>query len=256
MKEKPLIGILASDYSHELYDIHDEKRKGRFDIKKLIIPEGSKEQFYHKEIGVTRCIHLDDYPIVQLREDQGALMTDTPFEIETNKKAIKKAKGDVLECGLGLGYFTYHASHKKNVNTLTILEHEKNIIDLVYPIVSNFKTDIIQTDAIKYFKKTKRKYDMINIDFVGGMVPYRELEKLKLLTKRCLKPKGVAVFWQEDTWKLVMKNIKKGATVGSFTVDPCISCGKQYHTDYHGFCMDCADSLGVSELFVKKGIEK
>jgi len=248
---KPIITILASDYSHELYDLHTEKTKGRFDIKKFVIPKGTLEQFYHKKIGVTRCKHLDDYPIVQLREDQGALMTDTPFEIETNKKAIRKAKGDVLECGLGLGYFTYHASKKKNVNTLTILEHEKNIIDLVYPVVSNYKTDIVQTDAIKFIKKTTNKYDMINIDFVGGMVPYSEIEKLKQLTKRCLKPKGIAVFWQEDIWKLVVKNFKKGATVGKFTVEPCISCGKQYHTDYHGFCMDCADSLGVSELFVK-----
>lgn len=30
--------------------------------------------------------------------------------------------------------------------------------------------------------------------------------------------------------------------------DPCIRCGKPLRADYEGFCMDCADSLNISEL--------
>ncbi|ANS04948.1 hypothetical protein [uncultured Mediterranean phage] len=30
--------------------------------------------------------------------------------------------------------------------------------------------------------------------------------------------------------------------------DPCIRCGKSIRADYEGFCMDCADTLNVSEL--------
>ncbi len=30
--------------------------------------------------------------------------------------------------------------------------------------------------------------------------------------------------------------------------DPCIRCGKPIRADYEGFCMDCADTLNVSEL--------
>lgn len=30
--------------------------------------------------------------------------------------------------------------------------------------------------------------------------------------------------------------------------DPCIRCGKPLRADYAGFCMDCSDSLGISEL--------
>lgn len=29
----------------------------------------------------------------------------------------------------------------------------------------------------------------------------------------------------------------------------CIRCGKVMRVDYEGFCMDCADELGISELF-------
>ena len=30
---------------------------------------------------------------------------------------------------------------------------------------------------------------------------------------------------------------------------PCLRCGKVLRYDYNGFCMDCADLLGISELF-------
>ena len=30
--------------------------------------------------------------------------------------------------------------------------------------------------------------------------------------------------------------------------DPCIRCGKSIRADYEGFCMDCADEKGCSEL--------
>jgi len=30
--------------------------------------------------------------------------------------------------------------------------------------------------------------------------------------------------------------------------DPCIRCEKPIRADYEGFCMDCSDTLGISEL--------
>jgi len=30
--------------------------------------------------------------------------------------------------------------------------------------------------------------------------------------------------------------------------NPCIRCGKPIRADYEGFCMDCADTLNISEL--------
>ena len=33
---------------------------------------------------------------------------------------------------------------------------------------------------------------------------------------------------------------------------PCLKCGKTLRYDFNGFCMDCADELGISEFFYKK----
>lgn len=36
---------------------------------------------------------------------------------------------------------------------------------------------------------------------------------------------------------------------GIITNSPCRKCGKTLRQDYDGFCMDCADELGISEIF-------
>lgn len=261
---KPIIGISASDYEHPLYDLHKEKKIGRYEVIKVKIPKGTRQRFFLKGLGVTQCEHIDNYPIVKLIKRSGlgtkhndysdnCFMTDTPYEIETNKPAIKKANGDVLELGLGIGYFTYHASQKDNVRSITIVEKQKEIINLVYPVIKNKKTRLVHEDAERFMKKTKKKFNMINIDFVAGMLPFDEMEKLKKLAQKILKPDGVVVMWQEDLWKMVKDNIKKGKResngIGIF--DPCVTCGKTIRHDYSGLCMDCADELGISELGYK-----
>lgn len=246
--------ILYSDYSHEIYNLHTEKKYRNTSIKKIVIPKGFSDRYYSKSIGVTRCLHLDDFPIVQIVQGKnGVLMTNTPYEVETCEKNIKKARGDVLELGLGLGYFTYFASKKKNVKSITIVELNKSVIKLTYPVVKNKKTNVINANARTFLKTTKKKFDMINIDFILGMQPYEHLEKIKKLASRCLKPNGISVFWQEDIYDSVKNMIAKGATESPLTYSekPCIGCGKSPHQDYNGFCMDCADALGLSELFIK-----
>jgi len=253
-KTNYLVGIKSEDYSREIYDLHEEKSYRNTKIRKIIIPKGTNERFYHKKIGVTRCIHLDDYPSVQiLHGKDGILMTDTPYEVETCKKNIEKARGDVLELGLGLGYFTYFACKKKNVKTVTIVELNKSVIKLTYPVIENYKTDIINANARTFLKTTNKKFDMINIDFILGMQPYKNLENIKKLASRCLKPNGISVFWLEDIHDKIKKIIAKGAIEAplKYSEKPCIGCGMSPHSDFNGFCMDCADALGLSELCIK-----
>lgn len=36
------------------------------------------------------------------------------------------------------------------------------------------------------------------------------------------------------------------------TKDPCLGCGKTVRQDYYGYCMDCADANGVSDLYTEE----
>jgi len=245
--------ILKDDYNHDLYKILKNKRIGDFEIKKKTIPENTEQQYYDQKKGMGRCVFVTDYKIVQLRQGEDSIwMSDTPMEFETNKKAIALSHGDVLECGLGIGLFTYYASKKVQVKSITIVEKEKEVIDLVYPIIKNTKTNVIESNAISFLKNTKQKFDVIHIDIWGDILPYKELDPVLRIAKKKLKPNGIVTCWLDDIWVLIKKNVKKGARVseGIGWHDPCITCGKTLRNDYGGFCMDCADGLGISDLFM------
>lgn len=109
------------------------------------------------------------FPVVL--ENNREWMLITPNEIETMEKAVKKAKGEVLTYGLGLGYYAYMVSQKEDVTSLAIVEKDENVINLfVKYILPQFenknKITIIKEDAFKYAKDQMHKaiYDFVFVD--------------------------------------------------------------------------------------------
>src|SRR5574344_306407 len=104
-----------------------------------------------------------EYKYISLLKGGREWMVITPNEIETMKEPIKKSFGHVLTYGLGLGYFAYMASLKDEVSDITIIENDKNIIDLfnkyIYPQFKNKdKIKIINKDAFEYAKSEAFNY--------------------------------------------------------------------------------------------------
>ena len=138
-------------------------------------------------------------------------MSITPNEINTMKPYIESSKGDVLVFGLGLGYYPYMISLKDDVKNITIIELDKNIIDLFNKYIFPFfphkeKIKIIQDDALSYLANNKKHYDTVFADLwhnpVDGLPLYIKLKNLEkdkntnyqywleksliALTRRCL----------------------------------------------------------------------
>ena len=98
-------------------------------------------------------------------------MAIKPNEIETMKKPIADAFGNVLVCGLGLGYYAYMISNKDTVNSITIIEKDQRVIklfnDYILPQFENgHKIRIVNDDALIYLKEKapKIEYDFIFVD--------------------------------------------------------------------------------------------
>lgn len=109
-----------------------------------------------------------NYPAII--EDEYIWMSLIPHEINTMKDAIDLAKGNVLVMGLGLGYFAFMVSNKDNVNKVTIIEKDKNVITLfneyLLPLFRHKeKINIIEDDAFKYLDNNKHNhFDFAFID--------------------------------------------------------------------------------------------
>ncbi len=257
-----LVHLYKNDYSQEMSKMFKPKVVGKYEIVKVVVPKGTEQQHYMKGVGICRSVLETDFPTVQLRELDGRLwMSDVPMEQETYVRALEEARGDVLECGLGIGMFTHFASKKDEVKTITVIEKERDVIKLVYSKIKNPKTSYVISDMLDYLIMTKERYDMIHVDIWADITNYKKMLPISEVARRKLKPNGTVVCWLDESLRKILKEAKKGARTSSRSgvdMPPCLRCGKTFRNDFGGFCMDCADVLGISELFLKsppKGVK-
>lgn len=151
----------------------------------------------------------EEYKYIALSSNDDIWMLITPHEINTMKDAVNKAYGNVITFGLGLGYFAYMCSIKDNVKSVTIIEKDKNIIELFNKhILPQFKHKdkiiIIESDAIEYLKRKSFDYDYAFVDLWrdidDGLPLYVLTNKLALR-----HPKTTFDYWIEDSMIAVLK---------------------------------------------------
>lgn len=238
----------------------EESECGNFSITKAVISKGTVMRtytphgfFYHDRFN-------RDFPTVKLKEGKESIwMSDTPLEQEALRVPTVLAHGDVLVLGLGIGLFpTLLRMRNKAVDSITIIERERDVIKLVYDKVRFRKTRVIECEAKKYFAEDcwGLEFDFIYIDVWGGIIsPIKEIDEWTELAKHCLKEGGEVRCWLQELYDRIKHKLPKEPTEATSEVgfhDPCLICGKKLRNDYAGLCMDCADELEVSELFVRR----
>ena len=91
----------------------------------------------------------------------------------------KKVFGDVLIVGLGYGLIHYNFNLLEDVNSITTIEIEKGIIDLVKPILPFI--NFINADALTF--ESNKIYDYILLDIFSDIVVDYEFKQNNLLNK-------------------------------------------------------------------------
>lgn len=132
-------------------------------------------------------------------------MTITPNEINTMKLGIERANGSVLVAGLGLGYFAYMISLKDNVDNITIVELDNNVIKLFKEVILKqfefkLKITIINKNIYDYINEVDiNKYDYTYIDIYhdvsDGLEVYKRIRQNSKLDQNKID------FWIENTMK-------------------------------------------------------
>lgn len=248
--------IRYRDYTHELYRRLPEGREGDFSIEKGNHLAGITIRTYfpggfHYWDELAR-----DYPYVKLTEKgTGIWMSDSPGEQEALQIPTIVAHGDVLIIGLGIGLFpTMLKNRNRDIKSITIVEKNVDVIKLVYKHIATSKMSIVHDEGQSYFLNTYRKFDFIYIDIWDNVIaPIKGMDEWLEIAKYCLTPNGEARCWLQELYNRVRAKLPKEPVNMSGNVgllDPCLVCGKILRFDYAGLCMDCADMLGVSEMFI------
>ena len=171
--------------------IFEEEKVGRFTIKynsyskyeafHYSIPIFSPNGYLIPLIGTFK--YRFKYPCIE--EDGVTWMSVTPNEILTMERPIEEATKRVLTLGCGMGYFAYMVSLKSDVEHVTIIEREQEVIDLFTEhILPHFKDKekitIIKSDACEYMKNLKDgEFDYCFADLWLGNNDIKEYLKLK-----------------------------------------------------------------------------
>ena len=122
-------------------------------------------------------------------------MTLTPVDLDTVDDAITEAHGKVITFGLGLGYYTYMVAEKEEVESITVVERNPEVISIFKEfILPKFphkeKVRVIEADAYAYMEKEmpKENYDLAFVDIwrdaSDGSKAYRKMKPLEKLSEK------------------------------------------------------------------------
>lgn len=246
--------IYKKDYTFIMSQKLPEGQLGDYALKKLVLQKGELIRtytpagfFYFAKVNA-------DLPVVRLTKGRDILMSDTPMEQEGLRIPTVVARGNTLIIGLGIGLLpTLIRMRNRVVQRIMIVEQSVEVAKLVYRHIKTSRTNILVCDGEEYLKTCKEKFDFIYIDVWEGIATtLTEIEKWTKLAEPCLTESGEVKCWLQELYSRVKINLKRGPagpTAWAGFHPPCLACGKMFRNDYAGLCMDCADTLKVSEIF-------
>ena len=163
---------------------------GDYELRYFTINDIDESIFYGIPINKTYIKLIDNN-----KKHNSCIMSNTPMEEYTNKEFVNNCFGDILIGGLGIGFIIIPIQDKINVKSITIVEKNKDIIDMITKqITFNKKVTIINDDIFTY-KPINVKYDCIYIDiwnYVNSNIYNEEMLPLKNRYKKYLKSQMIS----------------------------------------------------------------
>lgn len=132
------------------------------------------------------------------------MMSDHVSETLTNQVFLDSAKGDVLIFGLGLGLIVFPLLLDEGVRSLTIVEKDRNLIEVVGEILKSKDlrniVKIIEGDAYNYFESMLTTYDIIYFDIWPKIdtLSFQEMDLLHSYYRQFLNENGQILSWCQE----------------------------------------------------------
>jgi hypothetical protein len=130
------------------------------------------------------------------------MISDTFMEKETGFDFVQAAHGDVLIAGLGIGMVLMAVQDLPSVSSVTVVEKEREILNLVVPqLPLRNKTVIVPEDIFDYAKHPYLpKWDTIYFDIWDNICGdnWEEMKKLHRMFRSKLRKGGWMSSWRKE----------------------------------------------------------
>ena len=151
--------------------------------------------------GAIHGMPLEERTYTRLLVNGDLMMTDVDFEQRTNTLVVSRARGDVLIAGLGIGMILVPILQKREVNSVTVVEKERDVIACVAPrFFPSAKLKVIRADIWTWRPEPFPRYDAIYFDIWPDICTdnLAEITKLHRAFRKYLKPDGWMDSWCRD----------------------------------------------------------
>lgn len=187
-------------------------KRGRIKIERFEVSEEDAKFTRLREAHGNPGDDVGAGTYVMLRVNGSIMMSNTPTEYRESIVAIRYAYGQMLIGGLGLGIILHPILESKEVEHVTVIELDQDVIDLVQPSLQKWvdagRLEIICADLREWVPKRGTRYQCVWIDIWPNVCSdwLPEVRALKRKFRRRLKPNGQQDQWGEeqkpwvDTW--------------------------------------------------------
>ena len=158
---------------------------------------------------------------------QGAketIMSTSPQEVAMMLRDAREfSGGNVLVAGLGLGVFPQLVEDR--ATSITVVEIEPAVVELVWDAVKGQAWSLVVGDAYDCIAATPQRFDFVYLDTWYGTSysPDQLLVHLKnkALARRALRPHGRVVLWDEEGMR--DQYIQDGATIRNMFIPSALT---------------------------------
>lgn len=145
-----------------------------------VTPEESKFSKIRSICSSDRSAYIKVGKYARLIIDNEIMMSDTDMEKRSNSYVINNANGHVLIAGLGLGMIILPLLDKPEIKSITVVEKNQNVINLIYPYLKSSKLTVINADIFEWKPEKTIKYDCIYFD-IWAIITTENIPEIKRL---------------------------------------------------------------------------
>lgn len=133
--------------------------------------------------------------------DRGIVMSNTSMEVRTHEWLLRHAEGHVLLNGLGLGMALNAVLNKPQVESVTVIEIDADVIGMIAPAfkpeVDAGRVKIIQADAFDYKPARGEKYAVAWHD-IWDDISASNLQQMTRLKRKWARRVILQRCWSEE----------------------------------------------------------
>ncbi len=141
-------------------------------------------------------------------------MSDTEFERESNEELLRRAHGDVLIAGLGIGLVILPLMENPAVRSVTVIEKHQDVIELVEPCLrlasenDAARLTILRGDIFDWRPPRGQKFNTLYFDIwpTATVANLKEMQQLHRIFRRYKERKDIQVWMSSWMFDLLKAN--------------------------------------------------